>query len=183
MNCEIPHISSVASIIQSVNIILALRSSATKIPTYVSLSSDFSSYEFGQTTVANRLVMDACVKRYFRTKKTKTHHHSIERIRRCRSENLWNSNWGIQLLHPNFNVPGSWQWKRFRNRFRMPPDSFSAFVQECRLYHIFGVAKRFSRIALEFKVMACLRILARDAVGDDIDEHLNIGNSYLQLCL
>lgn len=125
--------------------------------------------------VSNSLVLDHCVQVYFKSlKKTK---HIIPRIRRDRSENLWNSKWGIAMKHPNYKVSGSWEWKRFRNRFRMPPDAFEAFVQECTDHHIFGEFKKECRIPIVFKVLSCLRILARDAVGDDIDEHLNIGNS------
>ena len=130
---------------------------------------------FPEFVASNSEIMDHCEKIYFKSvQKTK---HFIPRIRRDRSENLWNSKWGLAMKHGNFKVSGSWEWKRFRNRFRMPPDAFVAFVQECIDHHIFGEFKKECRIPIVFKVLACLRILARDAVGDDIDEHLNIGNS------
>mmetsp|Transcript_31718 Transcript_31718/g.43515 ORF Transcript_31718/g.43515 Transcript_31718/m.43515 type:complete len:434 (-) Transcript_31718:776-2077(-) len=165
-------IPTVESIFHSVNILSAMNSSETD-STPIELDP-FSIKHFASDLMCSKPVLDACVKSYFQAKFRKV---TIPRIKRDRSENLWNSNWGQQLLHANFKVPGSWEWKRFRNRFRMPPDAFNSFVNECRVNRIFGEAKRDSRIAIEFKVMACLRILARDAVGDDIDEHLNIGNS------
>ena len=84
--------------------------------------------------VTNSVVLDHCVQAYF--KSVKQYKHIVPRIRRDRSENLWNSKWGIAMKHPNYKVSGSWEWKRFRNRFRMPPDAFEAFVQECSDHHI-----------------------------------------------
>ena len=64
-------------------------------------------------------------------------------------------------------IPGSYYYKRFRRRFRIPYELFYPLVEECKQHKIFdSVADTIGtghtkKIPIEFKVLASLRMLGR----------------------
>ena len=98
------------------------------------------------------------------------------RENRKRASNLWLSPWGILISSEAIKVPGSYEDRLFRKRFRLPYALFVNFVKEAKDKNIFEEV-RCGKIAVEFKIMIGLRILGRDSCADDISEHLNIGES------
>ena len=54
---------------------------------------------------------------------------------------------------------------------------FLEIVEECKEHNVFGIPVRKSKILIEYKVLACLKILGRDLCCDEIDEVLNISES------
>jgi len=98
------------------------------------------------------------------------------RTNRKRSLNLWLSPWGLLITSEEIKIPGSYQDRLFRKRFRLPYALFVKFVKEAKQYNIFEEA-RSGKIAVEFKIMIGLRILGRDNCADDLSEYLNIGES------
>jgi hypothetical protein len=54
---------------------------------------------------------------------------------------------------------------------------FVEIVEECKEHNVFGIPVRKSKILIEYKVLACLKILGRDLCCDEIDEVLNISES------
>lgn len=102
--------------------------------------------------------------------------YGLIRNNRKRSTNLWLSPWGLLITSEGINIPGSYEDKLFRKRFRLPYGLFKKFVKEANALNIFE-DKRGSKIAIEFKIMIGLRILGRDNCADDISEYLNIGES------
>ena len=96
----------------------------------------------------------------------------------CRADNFWDTEWGKMITHPDVcNVRTSIA-KRFRRRFRLPFPLFEHLVHICKTYNIFEMIYS-SRIPTEAKVLASLRILARDHSCDDINVESNsmIGES------
>ena len=81
------------------------------------------------------------------------------------------------LADPSVAVVGSWLNRKFRRRFRVPYSMFLEIVEECKQYNVFGVQIRKSKIATEYKVLSCLKILGRDLCADELDENLNIAES------
>jgi len=73
-------------------------------------------------------------------------------------------------------IPGSFEDRLFRKRFRLPYALFDDFVKEVKDLNIFEEV-RCGKIGVEFKIMTGLRILGRDSCADDISEFLNIGES------
>ena len=98
------------------------------------------------------------------------------RKRRVLCPNLWLSPWGLLISSEEIKIPGSYQDRLFRKRFRLPYALFVEFVKEAKQFNIFEEI-RCGKIAVEFKVMIGLRILGRDSCADDIAEYLNIGES------
>ena len=98
------------------------------------------------------------------------------RENRKRASNLWLSPWGILISSEAIKVPGSFEDRLFRKRFRLPYALFVNFVKEAKDKNIFEEV-RCGKIAVEFKIMIGLRILGRDNCADDISEFLNIGES------
>ena len=94
-----------------------------------------------------------------------------------RSNNLWTSSWGTMLKNPQVSVVDSWENRKLRRRFRVPHAMFLEIVAECKEHDVFCCSKRKSKIAIEFKVLSCLRIIERDICADEIDETLNIAES------
>jgi len=77
--------------------------------------------------------------------------------------------WGKMLLDPDTADVTTRAGKKFRRRFRVPFPIFTELVQMCNQEAIFSI-KRKSRIPVECKIMACLRVLGRDNCADDITE-------------
>jgi hypothetical protein len=98
------------------------------------------------------------------------------RENRKRASNLWLSPWGLLISSEAIKVPGSFEDRLFRKRFRLPYALFVNFVKEAKDLNIFEEV-RCGKIAVEFKIMIGLRILGRDSCADDISEYLNIGES------
>jgi hypothetical protein len=73
------------------------------------------------------------------------------------------------LLDPDTADVTTRAGKKFRRRFRVPFPIFTELVQMCNREAIFSI-KRKSRIPVECKIMACLRVLGRDNCADDIAE-------------
>ena len=105
----------------------------------------------------------------------------IPKRRRLATEdltNFWDTPWGKLIQHPDVRDPATKTGKIFRRRFRLPFPLFNHLVNLCQEHDIFET-KRQSKIPIEAKVVACLRILARDHCADDIYElsHTVIGES------
>jgi len=91
------------------------------------------------------------------------------RVIKDTAKDFWESNWGKLLRHHDIHNPRSVEGKRFRRRFRLPFPLFEYFVDICIRYNIFDMTNK-SPIPIQLKIMACLRILARDNCADDINE-------------
>jgi hypothetical protein len=91
-----------------------------------------------------------------------------KRRRRARREkvDLWSTEWGQLLQNPQTNTPGTFEFKKFRLRFRVPFPLFNEriipAVREAKIFN----KERASYIPLEFKVMIALRIMGRDTDCD-----------------
>jgi hypothetical protein len=80
--------------------------------------------------------------------------------------------WGEMLASPDLQIEGSFCNKQFRRRFRVPFRLFQeVLVPMCKEANIFHM-RYDSKVPLELKLMACLRILGRDSKADDISELL-----------
>ena len=77
--------------------------------------------------------------------------------------------WGQMLADPNTADIRSRAGRKFRRRYRVPYPLFQQLVQLCTQHGIFPSTRK-SRIPVEFKVLACLRVLGRDSCFDDINE-------------
>jgi len=95
---------------------------------------------------------------------------------RSRSTNLWLSPWGVLITSDQIRIPGSYQDRLFRKRFRLPFLLFLEFVKEAKEFNIFE-EKKAGKIPVEFKIMIGLRVLGREDSGDSVSENLNIGKS------
>lgn len=90
---------------------------------------------------------------------------------------LWGSEWGRLLKHHKTSTPGTFEYIKFRLRFRVP---FPLF--KLRLIPAIKKAKLFnpvrdSYIPLEFKVMVALRMIGRDTDADTASELSGIPKS------
>jgi hypothetical protein len=105
------------------------------------------------------------------------------RTTRNRTKDLWSTSWGVQLtqLEEDPENETSYEARVFRRRFRLPYSQFKKLVEECREHNVFEQLAE-GKIPIEFKVLASLRILGRDACCDDIEEALNIGGSTVNKC-
>jgi hypothetical protein len=81
---------------------------------------------------------------------------------RMSNEDLWSSMWGKvitnnrdEILYNGGVEADTKLQRRFRNRFRVPFSIFEDMVVECKDVNIFGR----TQIGVEFKLLACLRIL------------------------
>ena len=87
------------------------------------------------------------------------------RVRRERND-LWASEWGQLLNNPQTMIPGTFEYKKFRLRFRVPYPVFKnrliPAIKEAKIFN----SERRSYIPLAFKVMVSLRIIGR---GTDCD--------------
>jgi hypothetical protein len=107
----------------------------------------------------------------------------VSRVKKSRTSivEYWRSPKGILLREPSLKVPGSYYYKRFRRRFRIPYELFYPLVEECKVHKIFDTVadasgtSRTKQIPIEFKVLASLRMLGRDYYADDVAEILNCG--------
>ena len=120
----------------------------------------------------DRFVKDTILKRRSPAKKTRKPYENQNR-----TKDLWQTVWGQMLRDDSIGVVGSWQNRKFRRRFRIPYSMFLEVVEECKEHNVFGIPIRKSKIAIEFKVLSCMKILGRDLCADEIDEKLNIGES------
>ena len=98
--------------------------------------------------------------------------------RNCSSRpDYWSSVWGIMLRNPEIEDPDSFVARKFRRRFRVPYPLFKTVIlKQCIEHNIFQ-STRTSLIPVEFKILIALRILGRDAVGDDCCELSFVGES------
>jgi hypothetical protein len=96
-----------------------------------------------------------------------------------RTTDLWSTPWGLMLKQlANISDINSFEHRKFRRRFRVPFSMFLEIVKECEEGNVFGVTVRKNKIAIDFKVLASLKILGRDLCCDEIDERLNISESH-----
>ena len=95
--------------------------------------------------------------------------HKRRRTIRETTLEFWESQWGKLLLNPNVGNHGSVEGRRFRRRFRLPYQLFQYLCELCARENIFDMVNK-SPIPMELKILACLRILARDNCADDINE-------------
>jgi hypothetical protein len=86
-----------------------------------------------------------------------------------RSDDFWQTQWGQLISHPDVHNIRTRIAKRFRRRFRLPYPLFVHLVNICKSHNIFNMTYE-SRIPIEAKVLACLRILGRDHSADDIND-------------
>jgi hypothetical protein len=90
---------------------------------------------------------------------------------------LWESEWGKLLDNPNTMIPKTFEYLKFRLRFRVPfplfKDRLIPAIKEARIFN----RTRTSYIPIEFKVMISLRILGRDTDTDTVSELSNIPKS------
>ena len=91
-----------------------------------------------------------------------------KRMRRQRVD-LWASEWGRLLTHHKTSTPGTFEYIKFRLRFRVPFPLFKKLIPAVKAAHIFNKS-RSSYIPLEFKVMIALRIIGRDTDCDTASE-------------
>jgi hypothetical protein len=82
--------------------------------------------------------------------------------------------WGQMLADGEYRVLGSKANRDFRRRFRVPAPTFHQLVEMCDTHNVFECSTRDATarigVPLELKVLACLRVLGRGAVFDDIEE-------------
>jgi hypothetical protein len=81
--------------------------------------------------------------------------------------------WGKLLTDGLYRVPGTKASRDFRCRFRVPAPTFHELVEMCDVHNIFECSTRdaAARIGVPVeKVLACLCVLSRGAVFDDIEE-------------
>ena len=127
-------------------------------------------------TVYSALIRIIKKRRYRYVSRVKKSQTSI-----IRDKEYWRSPWGILLREPSVKVPGSYYYKRFRRRFRIPFELFYPLVEECKQHKIFDTVAdaigtgRTKQIPIEFKVLASMRMLGRDYYADDVTEILNCG--------
>ena len=127
-------------------------------------------------TVSSALIRVIRGRRYRYVSRVKKPRTSV-----ARNKEYWRSPWGILLREPSVKVPGSYYYKRFRRRFRIPYELFYPLVEECKVHKIFDTVAdasgtgRAKQIPIEFKVLASLRMLGRDYYADDVAEILNCG--------
>lgn len=96
---------------------------------------------------------------------------------RKKQGSVWHSSWGELLNSPSLRTPGSREYKRFRRRFRMPPDLFLDHLVPLSKKHNIFEQKHRSRNVIEMKLLVGLRMLGRDDCGDAIAELSGIGES------
>lgn len=101
-------------------------------------------------------------------------HTKKSRIRTSTDTRFDDTYWGQLITEPDilFRDISSKNGKLFRRHFRLPFRLFEHLAQLCKFHNIFNV-KRESKIPVEAKVLACLRILGRDSCADDINELSN----------
>ena len=135
-------------------------------------------------TVYTALIRNIKKRRYRYVSRVKKPRTSISR-----DKDYWRSPWGNLLRDPSVKIPGSYYYKRFRRRFRIPYELFYPLVEECKQHKIFdSVADtigtgRTKKIPIEFKVLASLRMLGRDYYADDVAEILNVGEETARLLM
>jgi hypothetical protein len=104
------------------------------------------------------------------------HDNGKKRKRRPRAD-LWASEWGRLLKHHNTMTPGTFEYVKFRLRFRVPYPLFKyRLIPAIKDANIFN-KKRASYIPIEFKVMVALRIIGRDTDCDTASELSGIPKS------
>jgi hypothetical protein len=84
------------------------------------------------------------------------------------------SPWGTMLREGEYREPHTKAAVDFRRRFRVPADIFHKMVEMCDQKNVFECAGRDAAarigVPIEMKLLACLRVLGRGAVFDDIEE-------------
>jgi hypothetical protein len=105
-----------------------------------------------------------------------------------RDKDYWRSPWGKLLRNPSLKISGSYFYKQFRRRFRIPYELFNPLVEECEQHGIFdSIADccvgtgRTKKIPIQFKILAALRMLGRDYYADDVAEILDCGKETARL--
>lgn len=94
------------------------------------------------------------------------------RISQSREANYWTGEWAKWMLDPRAKEPGTFQFKQFRNKFRMPCKLFvEDFIPAVREHKIFPQKYNGGKqIPVEIKCMIALRILGRGSYADDMSE-------------
>ena len=87
-------------------------------------------------------------------------------------KDYWQTPWGQMLQDPLIHDPNSKIAKLFKRRFRMPfPMFMNWFVPEAQKVNLFDIKyENKVQVPLEFKLLICLRILARGNCCDDVAE-------------
>jgi hypothetical protein len=78
-------------------------------------------------TVYSALIRTINKRRYRDVSRVKKPRTSISR-----DKDYWHSPWGNLLREPTVKIPGSYYYKRFRRRFRIPYELFYPLVEECK---------------------------------------------------
>lgn len=108
---------------------------------------------------------------------------SFENTHTLKGDDYWSSTpWGQLLDHPDIDKEGSEEFLTFRGRFRMTPRMFRKVTDFCRKNNIFGNQYEVKKIPLEFKILAALRILARDVCIEDVKEGSGMRRSTILSC-
>ena len=136
------------------------------------ISEDADLLQFVEDSIVNQpqlfINLVECNKR--RAQRQLMNQEKKRRVPRARCPDYWKTNWGRMLLDPRSSVEGTFEYKRFRNKFRMPCNLFrGVFMDEIRSNNVFGSKYR-SLIPLEIKCMIGLRILGRGSCADDMEE-------------
>ena len=93
-----------------------------------------------------------------------------------RPKDMWETTWGRMLLDPMLQVKGSYAYRKFRRRFRVPIEMFYDLVKLAKERNICE-QKYDGKIRIEIKILVALRMLGRDLCGDSLDELAEIGES------
>ena len=87
------------------------------------------------------------------------------------------TSWMRLYKHEDTSVVGSYRYKLFRRRFRVPAPLFrEVLIPLVKEKNIFGMINH-SRIPVEIKTMIALRILGRGSTADDMFEMSGVGES------
>lgn len=100
-----------------------------------------------------------------------------KRDRETGRTDYWQTDWGTLIRHRNVSDINTKQGRRFRRRFRVPFPVFRDTLMPKVIEHKIFQNSPTTRIPPEFKVMACLRLLARGLVYDDVAELSHIAES------
>ncbi len=116
-------------------------------------------------------------------KQKKKRRRGAEDAHTMRRSDYWNHTaWGRLMIHRDFEVEGSEEWNTFRGRFRMSPPMFRKLCDFCRVNSVFDNIYECRKVPLEFKVLAALRVLARDVCVDDVKEGSGLRRTTIIAC-
>ena len=139
------------------------------------------------------LLLELCIASLFALLRSERRYRYVSRVVKksrtsiTRDKDYWRSPWGNLFREPTVKIPGSYYYKRFRRRFRIPFELFYPLVEECKQHKIFDsladaiCTGRTKKIPIKFTVFASLRMLGRDYYADDVAEILNCGEETARL--